>query len=207
MAGIIDLIQNFNNNLIAPLNAYQPPKRLTIQDILTAQEDGTYTPDMLDNYLANQSPKERARSAYNKSPKSVPSNEDFVPFGDFLKELKTINRKELTPDYINKEGLLGRRKYNKTPQGLFTDSFDAESSKTLDPEQLQREYADLRSLLLNAQKGDLDYFDDIMYNEVISPAGFDVLEAIRKYQELFARGNIPETFDDLLNMRKPMGSA
>ena len=62
-------------------------------------------------------------------------------------------------------------------------------------------------MLLNAKKGDLDFSDDIMYNEVISPAGFDVLEAIRKYQELFARGNIPETFDDLLNMRKPMGSA
>lgn len=207
MAGIIDLIQNFNNNLIAPPNAYQPEKPLTIQDILNAQEAGTYTPEMYDKYLANMSPQEMAQRAYNKSPKSLPSSEDFVPFGDFLKELKTINRKKLTPDYINKEGLLGRRKYDSTPQGLFTDSFDAQSSKTLDKKLLQREYSDLRDMLLKAKKGDLDFSDDIMYNEVISPAGFDVLDAIRKYQEMYNRREIPETFDDLLNMRKPMGSA
>ena len=41
MAGIVDLIQNFNNNLIKPLNALQPEKRLKIEDIVAAQEDGT----------------------------------------------------------------------------------------------------------------------------------------------------------------------
>ena len=131
MAGIVDLLQNFNKNLIAPLNAYQPEKVLTIKEILAEQEAGTYTPDMYDNYLANLTPYKKAEYIYNKSPRADSRNEDYVSFNDFLTELKNINRKKFSPDYIYETSLFGKPKYDKTPSGLFTDSYDAESDKNL----------------------------------------------------------------------------
>ena len=209
MAGIIDLIQNFNNNLIAPPNAYQPEKPISIQDILAAQEDGTFTPEMYDKYLANLSPKEAAQRAYRRSEKSEVGAEDYVPFGDFLKELKTINRKEFTPSYVYETNILGKPKYDKTPQGLFTDSYDPDSTKKLSMEQIEREYGDLRQLLLDTRADRLDFTNDLVFNDVISPAGNDVLNMILKYIETndLKGGEYPETFKQLVSMKKPLGSA
>ena len=209
MAGIVDIIQNFNNNLIEPLNAYQPKKPVTIQDILAAQENDTYTPEMFEEYLANLSPLDNAKRAYRYSEKSEVGAEDHVPFGDFLKELKSINRKGFTPDYVYETNILGRPKYTKTPQGLFTDSYDPDSTAKLSMEQIEREYGDLRQLLLDSRADKLDYTNDLVFNDVISPAGNDVLNAILKYIEVndLKGGQYPETFKQLVSMKKPLGSA
>ena len=216
MAGIIDLIQNFNNNLIEPLNALQPEKRLKIEDIVAAQEDGTYTPEMYDKFLASRTPYEIARSAYGKSPVSVPSteNEDYVPFVDFLHELKTINRKNISPDFIYKTNLFGKPKYDKTAAGLFTDSYDKTSDKNLNLEELEREYGGFRDILSRIVDGDysgpdrLDFADDLLFNDVLSPVGFNVLEKIRDYNQKYKLGSdyLPETYEQLLANQPPQGS-
>ena len=212
MAGIVDLLENFNENLIPPLNAYQPEKVLTIKEILAEQEAGTYTPDMYDKYLANLSPEDKARRAYQESDvilEQMKAGEDYASFGDFLKELQSINRKKLTPDFINKEGLLGRKKYNKTPQGLFTDSYDETSNKNLTLKQLEREYSGFRDILNRIMYEDLD-FDTLRFNKVLSPVAYDILDAIEVYREKHKSAPvnyIPETYEQLLTMKPPQGSS
>jgi len=209
MAGIVDLLENFNENLIPPLNTYQSEKPMTIQDILAEQEAGTYTPDMYDKYLANLPPYEKAEYIYNKSPRADYRKEDYAPFGDFLKELQSINRKKLTPDFINKEGLLGRKKYNKTPQGLFTDSYDETSNKNLTLKQLEREYSGFRDIMEKTYTDKLDFSNDVIFNKVLSPVGYDILDAILDYREKYKLTSkyIPETYEQLLTMKPPQGSS
>tara|TARA_R100001163_G_scaffold59046_1_gene47613 strand:- start:6 stop:641 length:636 start_codon:yes stop_codon:yes gene_type:complete len=211
MAGIADLLfeEAFEGNLVPPKNMYQPETVPTIQEILAAQEAGTYTPDMYDKYLANLPPYEKAEYIYNKSPRRDYRKEDYASFNDFLTELKTINRKKLTPDFINKEGLLGRKKYNKTPQGLFTDSYDETSNKNLTLKQLEREYSGFRDILNRIMYEDLD-FDTLHFNKVLSPVAFDILDAIEVYREKHKSAPvnyIPETYEQLLTMKPPQGSS
>jgi len=209
MAGIVDLLENFNENLIPPLNAYQPEKPMTIQDILAEQEAGTYTPDMYDNYLANLPPYKKAEYIYNKSPKADSRNEDYVSFNDFLTELKNINRKKLSPDYIYETTLFGRPKYDKTPSGLFTDSYDAESDKNLTIKELEREYSSFRDIMSKTNTDELDFSNDVIFNKVLSPVGMNLLGKISNYNEKYKLSSkyLPETYHQLLAMKPPKGKA
>tara|TARA_R100000234_G_scaffold44439_1_gene26477 strand:- start:1417 stop:2046 length:630 start_codon:yes stop_codon:yes gene_type:complete len=209
MAGIVDLLKNFNENLIPPLNAYQPEKPMTIHDILAAQEAGTYTPDMYDKYLANLPPYEKAEYIYNKSPRADYRKEDYAPFSDFLTELKNINRKKLSPDYIYETNLFGRPKYDKTPSGLFTDSYDAESDKNLTIKELEREYSSFRDILSKTQTDELDFSNDVVFNKVLSPVGMNLLGKIFDYNDKYkiSAKYLPETYHQLLAMKPPKGKA
>ena len=150
------------------------------------------------------------------SPVSVPSteNEDYVPFVDFLHELKTINRKNISPDFIYKTNLFGKPKYDKTAAGLFTDSYDKTSDKNLNLEELEREYGGFRDILSRIVDGDysgpdrLDFADDLLFNDVLSPVGFNVLEKIRDYNQKYKLGSdyLPETYEQLLANQPPQGS-
>ena len=210
MAGIIDLIQNFNNNLIAPPNAYQPEKPPpTIQDILEAQENDTYTPEMFEKYLANLSPLDQARRAYRYSGYSEVGAEDHVPFSDFLTELKNINRKKLSPDYIYEKSLFGTPKYNKTASSLFTDSYDGTSDKNLGIKGLEREYSSFRDIMSKVNNDKLDFSNDLIFNKVLSPVGIDVLGKIQNYNKKYELSSkyLPETYHQLLAMKPPKGKA
>tara|TARA_R100001510_G_C7625186_1_gene185175 strand:+ start:594 stop:1223 length:630 start_codon:yes stop_codon:yes gene_type:complete len=209
MAGIVDLLENFNENLIPPLNAYQPEKPMTIQDILAEQEAGTYTPDMYDTYLANLPPYKKAEYIYNKSPRADSRNEDYVSFNDFLTELKNINRKKLSPDYIYETSLFGKPKYDKTPSGLFTDSYDAESDKNLTIKELEREYSSFRDIMSKTDTDELDFSNDVVFNKVLSPVGMSLLGKISNYNEKYKLSSkyLPETYHQLLAMKPPKGSS
>lgn len=209
MAGIVDLLENFNENLIPPKNIYQPEKPMTIQDILAAQEAGTYTPDMYDKYLANLSPKDKARRLYRYSGYSEVGAEDHVPFSDFLRELKNINRKKISPDYIYEKSLFGRPKYDKTPSGLFTDSYDADSDKNLGIKGLEREYSSFRDIMEKSHSGKLSFSDDLIFNNVLSPVGIDVIGKIQNYNQKYEMHSkyLPETYHQLLAMKPPKGKA
>tara|TARA_R100001440_G_scaffold71617_2_gene94735 strand:- start:1621 stop:2250 length:630 start_codon:yes stop_codon:yes gene_type:complete len=209
MAGIVDLLQNFNENLIPPKNMFQPEPVLTIEEILAEQEAGTYTPDMYQRYLANLSPKDIARRAYRRSEKSEVGAEDHVPFSDFLTELKNINRKKLSPDYIYETSLFGTPKYNKTPSGFFTDSYDGTSDKNLNIKGLEREYSSFRDIMEKTHSGKLSFSDDLIFNKVLSPVGIMVLGKIDDYNKKYELSSkyLPETYHQLLAMKPPKGKA
>mgnify|MGYP003108978580 FL=1 len=209
MAGIVDLLIA-QDSLIKPPNAYQPPKPPpTIQDILEAQENDTYTPEMYEEYLANLSPKDKARRLYRYSGYSEVGAEDHIPFSDFLTELKNINRKKLSPDYIYETSLFGKPKYNKTASSLFTDSYDADSDKNLGVKGLEREYSSFRDIMEKSHSGKLNFSDDLIFNSVLSPVGINLLGKIQNYNQKYKLNSkyLPETYHQLLAMKPPKGKA
>ena len=196
MAGIVDLLIA-QDSLIKPPNAYQPPKPPpTIQDILEAQENDTYTPEMYEEYLANLSPKDKARRLYRYSGYSEVGAEDHIPFSDFLTELKNINRKKLSPDYIYETS-------------LFTDSYDADSDKNLGVKGLEREYSSFRDIMEKSHSGKLNFSDDLIFNSVLSPVGINLLGKIQNYNQKYELSSkyLPETYHQLLAMKPPKGKA
>ena len=209
MAGIMDVIGDMNidssiYNLIKPEGPFAGPLSITPKEA----EQPSIEDSLQKLY------KSAEEKAFKEAVSGVDGDldnflDDFPSFYEIVNQYKTSRRKDLSPDYIYKEGLLGRPKYNKTPQGLFTDSYDPDSSKTLNMKQIEREYGDFRNILLKSRDTGGDYnLDDLFYNEVFSPTGQSVMEMIKQYQNKYNDSEyLPETFEQLIKMSAPQLSA
>lgn len=193
MAGILDLLESPGTVVPAgPLNAFSPP-----------------TPEPTQNQLLEKIYKEAESKTLLDSISGADNDFDitqldYPSMSEFLNEYKSLKRKDITPEYVYNKDYQNK----KTSESLFTDSYDVNSTFSLSPKQIEKEYKDFTNIINQVKDEKYNLENDILYNEVFSPAGNNLIEQLQQYNQYHNTSGItPDTYKDLLMMTPPKGSA